>query len=127
MKNEDLMSDEADRIELLNLFDHTRAICGKISGKNQNGEDDSVLLMEKQLLSDTLDNFARYMREEGEKLTPEEVREIKKVLLELYRAAVQLSKGKRFSHESRIDTSSYINALLKKTREEDSHGSERQK
>ena len=74
--------------------------------------------MEKQLLTDVLNSFARYMREEGDKLTPQEVNEISVILRQLCKVAVQLSKGKRFSTENRIDTSSYINGLLKKTRGE---------
>lgn len=127
MRNENLMADEANRIDVLLQFDYTRTICSNISGKNAKGEDDAVLQMEKQLLSDALDNFARYMREEGDNLTPQEVKEISTVLRELYIVALQLKEGKRFSKENRINTSSYINGLLNKTRGEDTNGSTRQK
>ena len=125
MRNEDLMTDEANRIELLQLFDYTRNICKSIPGKNAAGQEDAILQMEKQLLTDVLNSFARYMREEGDKLTPQEVNEISVILRQLCKVAVQLSKGKRFSTENRIDTSSYINGLLKKTRGEKTDGSTR--
>lgn len=115
MRNEDLMSNEANRNDLLLLFDYTRNVCSKISGKNAEGQDDAVLIMEKQLLSDALDKFARYMREEGDQLSPQEVKEIEKILRELSKVAAQLSKGRRFSKENRINTAGYINNLLKQT------------
>ena len=115
MRNEELMSDQADRNDLLQLFDTTRINCSKISGKNANQQEDNLILLEKQLLNDALDRFARYMREEGEHLTPEEVVKIRAVLAEFNKVAARLNQGKSYSQENRINTSGYINNLLKQT------------
>ena len=118
MRNEDLMAEEAARNDLLLLFDGTRSLCNSITGKNSSGQEDNLILMEKQLLSDVLDRFARYMREEGDKMTPQEVIKVKKVVSELYKVASRLSKGNGYSRENRLDTSKYINKLLKQTNKE---------
>ena len=118
MRNEDLMAEEAARNDLLLLFDGTRSLCNSITGKNSSGQEDNLILMEKQLLSDVLDRFARYMREEGDKMTPQEVIKVKKVVSELYKVASRLSKGNGYSRENRLDTSRYINKLLKQTNKE---------
>ncbi len=115
MRNENLMAEEAARNDLLLLFDKTRSLCNSISGKNAQGKDDNLIAMEKQLLSDVLDRFARYMREEGDQMTPEEVIKVRNVITELYKVASRLSKGKSYSRENRVDTSTYVNKLLKQT------------
>ena len=50
MRNEDLMRDEANRLDLLQQFDSARVLCSRIGSKNQSGADDNILLQEKQLL-----------------------------------------------------------------------------
>ena len=67
MRNEDLMAEEAARNDLLLLFDKTRVLCNSITGKNARGQEDNLISTEKQLLSDALDRFARYMRSMAEK------------------------------------------------------------
>ena len=57
----------------------------------------------------------RDMREEGDQMTPEEVIKVRKVITELYKVASRLSKGKSYSRENRVDTSTYVNKLLKQT------------
>ena len=113
MRNEELMADQAARNDLLMLFDTTRINCAKISGKNANQQEDSLILLEKQLLTDAIDRFARYIREEGERLTPDEVVKIRSVLIEFNMVAARLAQGKSYSQENRLNTSEYINNLLK--------------
>ena len=115
MRNENLMAEEASRNDLLLLFDKTRALCNSITGKNTRGQEDNLISMEKQLLSDVLDRFARYMREEGDRMTPQEVIQVKKAVSELYKVASGLAKGESYSRENRLDTSVYINSILKQT------------
>lgn len=113
MRNENLMAEEAERNDLMLLFDQTRNLCNSVSGKNSAGIEDNLILMEKQLLSDALDRFARYMRNEGDRMTPQEVTQVKAVVRELYKVASRLNSGQSYSRENRIDTSKYINSLLK--------------
>ena len=115
MRNENLMAEEAERNDLLVLFDQTRARCNAISGKNSTGEEDNLILLEKQLISDVLDRFARYMRDEGDRMTPDEVAKVKWTVQELYKVVSQLAKGRSYSRENRLDTSRYVNTLLKQT------------
>ena len=115
MRNENLMAEEASRNDLLLLFDKTRALCNSITGKNARGQENNLISMEKQLLSDVLDRFARYMREEGDRMTPQEVIQVKKVVSELYKVASGLARGNSYSRENRLDTSVYINSILKQT------------
>lgn len=115
MRNENLMAEEAERNDLLILFDQTRARCEAISGKNSAGMEDNLILMEKQLISDVLDRFARYMRNEGSRMTPDEVAKVKWTVQELYKVVSQLEKGQSYSRENRLDTSGYVNKLLKQT------------
>ncbi len=115
MRNEDLMAEEAARNDLLLLFDKTRILCNSITGKNARGQEDNLISTEKQLLSDALDRFARYMREEGDQMTPDEVVRVRKIITELYKVASGLSRGRSYSRENRLDTSAYINKLLKQT------------
>ena len=93
MRNENLMAEEASRNDLLLLFDKTRSLCNSITGKNARGQENNLISMEKQLLSDVLDRFARYMREEGDRMTPQEVIQVKKVVSELYKVASGLARG----------------------------------
>ena len=113
MRNENLMSEEAARNDLLLNFDRTRARCKAITGLNQQKQEDSIILMEKQLIANALDRFTRYMREEGNRLTPEEVKQISIVVDTLYKAADRLARGESFSKANRLDTGKYINSMLK--------------
>lgn len=115
MRNENLMAEEAERNDLLILFDQTRARCDAISGKDSSGQEDNLILMEKQLVSDVLDRFARYMRDEGSRMTPDEVAKVKWTVQELYKVVSQLAKGESFSRENRLNTSGYVNTLLNQT------------
>lgn len=121
MRNEEIMSDNAARNDLLKYFDSLRYRCSAISGKNASQQEDALIIMEKQLLTDALDRFARYMREEGEHLTPEEVKKIRAVLTDFFKVAKTLREGKSYSRENRINTSGYINNLLKQTNGRNSH------
>ena len=115
MRNENLMAAEAERNDLIQLFDQTRLTCNAISGKNSAGMEDNLILTEKQLISDVLDRFARYMRNEGARMTPEEVTRVRAIVQELYKAVSRLAAGQSYSRENRLDTANYINTLLKQT------------
>lgn len=122
MRNENLMRDEANRLDLLQQFDSARILCSRIGSKNQSGSDDNILLQEKQLLTDALDSFARYMRNEGQNLTPGEVQKISAAVTELHKIAANLYKNGKYSRENRLDTSKYINSLLKQSSGEIKNG-----
>ena len=113
MRNENLMSEEAARNELLATFDRARKRCNSIRGLNTAKKEDEIILLEKQLISNALNRFARYMKNEGNKLTPEEVKQINRAVITLYKAADRLAKGESFSKENRLDTGKYVNDLLK--------------
>ena len=115
MRNENLMSEEAARNELLATFDRARKRCNSIRGLNTAKQEDEIILLEKQLISNALNRFARYMKNEGNKLTPEEVKQINRAVFTLYKAADRLANGESFSRENRLDTTKYVNDLLKQT------------
>ena len=115
MQNENLMAAEAERNDLMLLFDQTRNECNAISGKNASGKEDNLIQLEKQLISDVLDRFARYMRNEGIRMTPQEVARVKLTVQELYKAVSRLTSGQSYSRENRLNTSNYVNQLLKQT------------
>ena len=71
-------------------------------------------MMEKQLLLNAVDSLTRYMREHGENLNPEEVRDIQNLLNSLDRIIESLLNGKSFSMENQLNTANYINGLLRK-------------
>ena len=115
MRNENLMSEEAARNELLVTFDQARKRCDSITGLNSAKQEDEIILLEKQLISNALNRFARYMKNEGDKLTPDEVKQINRAVTTLFKAADRLANGKSFSKENRLDTAKYVNDLLKQT------------
>ena len=115
MRNENLMSEEAARNELLATFDQARKRCDSITGLNASKQEDEIILLEKQLISNALNRFARYMKNEGDKLTPEEVKQINRAVTTLFKAADRLANGESFSKEHRLDTAKYVNDLLKQT------------
>ena len=112
MRNENLMSEEAARNELLLCFDQARIRCNAISGLDRNKKEDNAILLEKQLIANALDHFARYMRNEGNKLTPDEVTRIRKTVDTLHKAADRLANGESYSRANRLNTGSYVNSML---------------
>ena len=108
MKRENVMAEQILRRETLLRFDTLRAWCNEISSK------DEVLMLEKQLIANALDNLAIYLRSESSRLTPAEVRELDALTIEVEKLLLQLRSGRSFSHENRLDSSAYIDALVAK-------------
>ena len=113
MRNDKLMSEHAARNELLRSFDNVRSKCHNITGKNSSGQEDPIILMEKQLVVNAVESLTRYMRSYGEHLTPDEVKNVQNLLNALEKITHRLISGKSFSMESRLNTAEYINSLLK--------------
>ncbi len=108
MKRENVLSDEVYQRETLLRFDNLRRECAAISGS------DEVLMMEKQLITSALDQMAVYLRAEADRMTPAETREVDSLCNELYRVVSRLRQKQSFSREKRLDSSSYINSLVRK-------------
>ncbi len=108
MKRENVLSDEVRQRETLLLFDHLRRECNAVSGS------DEVLMLEKQLVISSLDQMALYLRKESHRMTPEETAELHSLCVELQRIVAKLRKKQPFSRENRLDSSTYINSLVKK-------------
>lgn len=108
VNREDAFADQIRKREMLLLFDSTRRMCISIPEKN------NAVAMEKRLLSDTLDHLSIYLRKESDYLTPADVNELEPLVTDLYKIAARLKSEKSFANESRLDSSFYLNELLKK-------------
>lgn len=94
--------------EMMLRFDSARVLCFSIK------EDNESVKMEKKLLVDTLDYLAIYLRREADNLTAEEVELLSPQIIELYKIAARLEKGKPYSRENTLNSATYLNSLLKK-------------
>ncbi len=108
MKRENVLAQEVYLRETLLNFDGLRQSCNAIKSN------DEVVLLEKQLISSGIDQMALYLRHEANRLTPEETRQIRIVTDELHRIVARLRKNQSFSQEKRLDSSAYIDSLVKK-------------
>ncbi|MCI5779711.1 MAG: hypothetical protein MR051_07875 [Lentisphaeria bacterium] len=108
MNRENVMAEELLRRETLLRFDALRGMCAAISGG------DEVLMLEKQLIANALDNLAIYLRTEASNLTSEEIGELNRLTREVERILHVLRSGRSFSRENRLDSSAYIDALVAK-------------
>ena len=105
---ENAFADQIRKREMLLRFDETRRNCSAIRESN------SVLGMEKRLLSDTLDQLAIYLRRESDRLTPEDVNALYPLVTDLFKISARLKKSEPSSQENKLDSSFYLNNLLKK-------------
>ena len=108
VNRENAFADQIRKREMLLRFDETRRNCSAIR------ENNSVLGMEKRLLSDTLDQLAIYLRRESDRLTPEDVNALYPLVTDLFKISARLKKSEPFSQENKLDSSFYLNNLLKK-------------
>lgn len=115
MKNDSLLNEHAARNELLRSFDSLRSRANNIPGKNVSGTEDQIILLEKKLLVSAIEQFTRYMRDHGEHMTPDEVKQTQRLLDELMKITDRLTSGRSYSMENQLDTASYINSLLRQT------------
>ena len=106
IQKEDAFADEIRKRELIMLFDQARNECKNIPENNE------TIRMEKKLLEDTLDYLAAYLRNEADRLTPEDVEQLEPLVIQLHRIAARLKSGKTYSQESRLDSSAFINNLI---------------
>ena len=108
MRRENVLADEVIKREMLLLFDNVRYRCGKINSN------DEILMLEKQLISSQLDQLAIYLRAESDDLTAAEIRQMHDLMKDVNKIVSRLEKGKAYSQENRLDSSVYINGLIKK-------------
>ena len=107
IQRENIFSQEIRKRQVLMLFDDARSLCKKVDGK------DDITVMEKQLLSDTLNHLAIYLRKEADRLTPEDINELEPVVNDLYMIASKLKDGS-FAKEQKLSSASYIRSLINK-------------
>lgn len=110
INREDAYAQEIKKREMLLLFDETQRICRAIPERSEH------VKLEKMLLSDTMDILAAYLREESDRLTPEDVDKLDPQVKELHRIATQLESGKPFSGENKLDSSAYIKSIIEKNK-----------
>ena len=108
VQRQDSYSREIKKREMLLLFDDAQNTCRSISEK------DEIIKQEKMLLADTLSVLAGYLREESSRLTPEDVDRLTPHVQYLHKVATQLKEGKCFSRENKLDSSKYIESVIKK-------------
>lgn len=108
MKRENVLADRVRHRELLLHFDQLRTRCKNIKPRTDAVE------MERQLVSHALDQMAIYLRDEADNLSPDEVNELQALFGSMTKILDQLSRGRSFSRESRLNTAGYVNHLVKK-------------
>ena len=107
VQRENAYAGEIRKREMLMLFDTTRTVCNDIK------ETSDTIKLEKKLLLDTLDYLAIYLRKESDRLTPEDVDKLSPQIVEMYKIAARLEKGESFSKENQLDSTAYLNSLIK--------------
>lgn len=107
IRRENAFADEIRKRELVLLFDATREKCKKIPEHND------AVKNEKELLSATLDHLAIYLRKESSRLTRQDVAALSPLIAKLDKIAERLHKNRPYSNQGEINSSKYINALVK--------------
>lgn len=108
MSRENMLSHQVRNREMQLRFDQIRTVCKNISSSNE------TLVLEKNLMMDTLDYLAKYLRQEASNLTEEEVKELDQLMIKMEKIVRRLASGKSYSQENRLDSSVYINSLIQK-------------
>ena len=108
MSRENMLSHQVRNREMQLGFDQIRTVCKNISSSNE------TLVLEKNLMMDTLDYLAKYLRQEASNLTEEEVKELDQLMIKMEKIVRRLASGKSYSQENRLDSSVYINSLIQK-------------
>ncbi len=108
MSRENLLSHQVRNREMQLRFDYIRAVCKNIPSS------DDTLALEKRLISDTLDYLAKYLRQEASNLTEEEVKDLDQLMIKMEKIVKRLASGKSYSQENRLDSSVYIDSLIRK-------------
>ena len=108
MSRENMLSHQVRNREMQLRFDQIRTVCKNISSSNE------TLVLEKNLMMNTLDYLAKYLRQEASNLTEEEVKELDQLMIKMEKIVRRLASGKSYSQENRLDSSVYINSLIQK-------------
>ena len=108
VKRENVLADEAMLREILLKFDDVRKNCEQVP------EQDEVLVMEKQLMQSALDPLAMYLRDNANDLTSEDLQELSALLTDAERIVFRMKRGRPHSKANRLDSTAYINGLIKK-------------
>ena len=108
MSRENVLANEVVKRKMLLRFDSVRAKCNNINSSNE------TLMLEKQLISEQFEQLAIYLRAESDRLTPDEILKMSDLMLDLERIVARLGAGKAYSKENRLDSSEYVNSLVKK-------------
>lgn len=105
LHRENVMAVEVRRLQLLESFDEARSLANRVK-PNQAGE------LELRLLRWDLNLLAQILRNESSKLTSSEIAELQSTIRDISYFLLQLSQGKSFCSERKLDTSIYIDSLL---------------
>ena len=105
---ENSMAYQVLRLQLLYQFDGLR---NKV--KNTRAKSDAAQA-ELQIIQWNLNSLADYLRDESDKLTLDEVKQLLSVLNENDRFIQKIKSGKSFSHANKLNTSRYIDSLIPK-------------
>lgn len=108
LHRENSMAYQVLRLKLLNDFDGLRFRIRNTKTKNE------AKVAELKIVEWNMNSLADYLREESDKLTADEIKELLAVVRENDRFVQQIRYGKNFSSVNTLDTSGYINSLIPK-------------
>ncbi len=110
LKRENAMALQVRRLQLRTTYDSARYFADHV--KIKGGETSE---MELRLVRWGLDALAPYLREYSGDLTSDEIGELDTAIKEMQRVMVRLRDKGAYSVERTLDTSVYVDSILKKT------------
>ena len=113
---EDTMALQVRRLKLFESFDSARNRC------NNAKPQDTAAKMELKLVEWNLDLLARYLREERNNLSSDEIALLQNYVNDSLAILKKLSSGGSFSNETKFDTATYVESLIPKRGEKTNAG-----
>ena len=105
---ENAMALQVRRLQLFESFDAARRRCNAAKPK------DTSAKMELKLVEWNLDLLARYLREERNNLSSDEIALLQNYVNDSLAILRKLSSGGSFSNETKFDTATYVESLIPK-------------
>lgn len=102
------MAREVRGIRLRESFDSVRNFAKTVKCVNDNA------VLERNLVVWELDKLAKFMRNNGDKLSSEDIAKLQKIVDESGAILRYIGKKKSFSRAVRLDTGGYVNGVISK-------------
>ena len=108
LRKSSAMAQEVRRIKLRESFDSVRSLANSIKCSNDNA------VLEKNLVTWELNKLAKFLRNNGDNLSSEEIARLQKIVDESGAILRYISKNNSFSRSVRLDTGGYVNSIMSK-------------